>query len=90
MRWRIVGVFWFPALLDYVCRCELYYRLALRVPGCSPNAVVAGSEPRACRFSQICHISVQEVLACAREVERRALAGERHKRILVVLDSRAR
>lgn len=44
--------------------------------------------PRAASFQRVVHINIQEFLACACEIWRRALAGERGKRILVILDSR--
>ena len=44
---------------------------------------------RARSFAKTSHINILEVLACAEELDRRGLGGERDKRIVCLLDSRA-
>ena len=43
---------------------------------------------RARKFAKASHINIQEVLACAEELDIRGLGGERDKRIVCLLDSR--
>jgi hypothetical protein len=43
---------------------------------------------RAHHFAKASHINIQEVLACAEELDIRGLGGERDKRIVCLLDSR--
>ena len=45
-------------------------------------------ETRNARLQRVVHIDIQGDLACNYEISRRALAGERDKRIIVILDSK--
>ena len=45
-------------------------------------------KPRASRFARNAHINIQELVAAADEIRRRAQNGETDKRIILVLDSR--
>ena len=77
--------------LDWTTEELKWHPCAMQKPTGYLDELVANlpwKKPRASRFARNAHINIQELVAAADEIKRRARNGERDKRMILVLDSR--